>query len=563
MTMKKMFRGITNALVAILGVSLFIPLALAANPVIQNVTISPTPFFSNVPGQTAQLDIQYDYNTGGFATGPVIEQVLASNGKVVYEFGANGADDKATAHYTLKWDGKCNVTYGGAPCTNGNYVDDGQYKIGLSSTTASPPAAVYESALFDVAQTKVPVVTLTSTPATTYVKNSGNYNVNYNLVRNSGSAWIVRLKIKSLSSSDEAVIAEPKTTDGAMTINWDGKFSGTPASAGSYSYDLWAPASVNGYSVESTPLTGNFTITLPGAPTAAVSTLKVTPDPFDPSTGLLNLSYNLSNSTGAATITASVYSSSNLSTPIKTWGFTNQSNGNNSMTWDGKDALNNKVPDGSYVYRVGGNDGANTIANQDLSFTVATAAVSTTCAGFTDVASNDADCPAITYVKSLGAMTGNPDGTFAPQGLLQRDQIMKIVLETFKKFDKVVNYCNGVLPFPDVAESSWAFQYICRAKQIGITTGYQSGPDAGYYRPARSVNRIEFLALVLRNLSETMPANTVASYNDVATGQWFTGYAKYAYDNLLFNKPNLFPTKFMVRVEVARVLYKLHQLGKV
>lgn len=556
-------RGARSIGLAILVAGLFVPLAFAANPLIQTVTISPTPFFSNVPGQAATLDIQYDYNTGGYPTGPVVEQVLSSTGKIVYEFGAVGADDKATGHYTLKWDGKCNVIYNGAPCTNGNYVDNGQYKIGLSSTTASPPAATYESALFDVAQTVAPVVTLTSQPAGVYYKSSGNYSVNYNLVRNSGSAWIVRLKIKSLTSVDEATIAEPKTTDGAMTINWDGKINNIPAAVGSYSYDLWATASVNGYSVESAHLTGNFGVSNPNTPSATISGLTTTPSPFDPGTGLLNLGYTLSNSSGAASINAAVYSSTNLNTALKTWAFTNQSNGNNSMTWNGKDALNNQIPDGTYVYKVGGFDGYSVITEQQTNFSVSTMPAASNCAGFKDVSATDADCPAITYVKSIGAMTGNPDGTFAPQDLLQRDQIMKIVLETFQKYDKQADYCAGVRPFPDVGDTSWAYQYICRAKQLGITTGYQSGPDKGYYRPARTVNRIEFLALVLRNLSDVMPGNDVASYNDVATGQWFTRYAKYAYDHLLFNLPNLFPTNFMIRAEVARVLFKLHQLGKV
>lgn len=562
--MKNIHKGLGSALATVLGLGMFVPLALAANPLIQNVTISPTPFFSNVPNQSATVNIDYDYNTGGYPSAGVIEQIMSSNGKVVYEFGAVGVDSKTTGHYQLKWDGKCNVTYNGAPCTNGNAVDDGKYKVYLYSETASPPAASYESALFDVAVTKSPVVALVGQPASVYYKGTGNYPVNYNITRNSGSDWIVRLKIKSQGGSDEAVVAIPNvTTDGNKTINWDGKFNGNEAALGSYTYDLWAVASVNGYSVESNHLTGNFAISNPNVPTAAVSALSANPNPYDPSNGFISFSYSLSNSSGAAAINASVYSASNLNTALKTWGLSNQSNGTATLTWDGKDALSNKVPNGSYVFKVGGFDGNSVITSQETSFTVSSLPPANNCAGFTDVSSNDADCPAITYVKSIGAMTGNPDGTFAPKDLLQRDQIMKIVLETFKKFEKQSDYCQGSRPFPDVSENDWAFQYICRAKNLGITTGYQSGVDKGFYRPSRTVNRIEFLALVLRNLTEQMPSTSSTSYDDVAVNQWFSGYAKYAYDHMLFNKPNLFPTNFMVRVEVARVLFKLHQLGKV
>ena len=183
------------------------------------------------------------------------------------------------------------------------------------------------------------------------------------------------------------------------------------------------------------------------------------------------------------------------------------------------------------------------------------------CADFSDITMMDADCPAITYVKSIGAMTGNPDGTFDPSGLLQRDQVSKIALETFKKFTATTDYCGGVAPFGDVSETAWAFQYICRAKALGVVTGYLSGPDKGLFKPARSVNRSEFLAIILRNLTETMP--TGSSYSDVSTDSWYAGYAKFSKNNNLFEGSTLSPTNFTTRREVAQVIYKLHSLGKI
>ena len=106
-------------------------------------------------------------------------------------------------------------------------------------------------------------------------------------------------------------------------------------------------------------------------------------------------------------------------------------------------------------------------------------------------------------------------------------------------------------------------QYVCRGKNLGMITGYKSGIDAGFYRPARSVNRVEFLALLLRNVNDAMPGNDESSYNDVVLNQWFTGYAKYSYDHSLFTGSKLYPTNFTTRAEVAKVIYKLHQLGKI
>ncbi len=183
------------------------------------------------------------------------------------------------------------------------------------------------------------------------------------------------------------------------------------------------------------------------------------------------------------------------------------------------------------------------------------------CAGFSDLAASDADCDAISYVKSIGAMTGNPDGTFDPAGLLQRDQIAKIALEAFGNFSGSADYCAGQSPFPDVTAADWAYQYICRAKALAVVTGYEAGADAGYFRPARSVNRAEFLAIILRNLGEIMP--TGSSYTDVHSTDWFADYAKYSKDNSLFTGSTLKPANFTSRREVAQVLYKLHNLGKI
>lgn len=566
--LKKFQKGAAYLLSISLGVGMVMPLAQAivppisqgpTPPQIQNVTYSPTTFYTQVPGENAVMTFQYDLTTGNAANAQVTEQILNDQNVVICDFGNIGPDTKTAGHITLTWDGKIHT--GGIE--DGSYPHSPQYKLSLLAHTATAPDATYSSPLFDVKVTAAPVVTLLSTPAGVYYKNSGNYAVNYSLTRNSGSAWTVSLKIKNLSTNDEATVSEPKTTDDNFTINWDGKINNVPAAVGAYSWDLWATAAVNSYSVESTHLTGTLAVSNPNSPSASISNLNVMPSPYDPSNGLATFSYTLSNSSGASSVNAAVYSQNNLNSPLKTWALNNQSNGSTSLTWDGRDAVNSRVPDGVYVFKVGGFDGYTVIITQQTNFTVSSLASANNCAGFTDVSSNNADCPAITYVQNIGAMTGNPNGTFAPQDLLQRDQVIKIILETFNKFDKQVDYCGGQRPFPDVTQNDWSFQYICRAKQLGIATGYLSGPDAGFYRPSRSVNRVEFLALVLRNLADTMPGNNVASYNDVLLNQWFTGYAKYAYDNLLFNHPNLFPTNFMVRVEVARVLFKLHQLGKV
>jgi len=224
------------------------------------------------------------------------------------------------------------------------------------------------------------------------------------------------------------------------------------------------------------------------------------------------------------------------------------------------------VKEGNYIFKVTGTDGGFTLVPQQASFTISKTgpiAGEGNCVNFTDVNAMDADCAAIEYVKSLGAMTGNPNGTFAPDDILQRDQVAKIVLETFELFDKQKDYCAGTAAFPDVLEGEWSYQYICQGKLLQMITGYTAGVDKGFYRPARTVNRVEFLALLLRNLDETMPADTSTSYADVEAGNWYSGYAKYSKDNGLFTGSKLNPTNFVSRREVADIIYKLHLKAKI
>ncbi len=231
------------------------------------------------------------------------------------------------------------------------------------------------------------------------------------------------------------------------------------------------------------------------------------------------------------------------------------------LTWNGENELGDVVEDGSYkvlveISNTNGDDSDEVTVDVDTSGYIG-------CAGYSDVPASHSSCEAIEYMQSLGAMTGNPDGTFAPDDYLQRDQVAKIVLETFGLFDGAEDYCGGEEPFPDVTSSDWAYQYICRGVELGMITGYEGGDDAGYYRPARSVNRVEFLALTLRNLTDDMPDLSSTSYDDVEADQWYSGYAKYSYDNSLFTGANLYFSQFTKRAEVADVIYALHNLGKI
>ena len=181
--------------------------------------------------------------------------------------------------------------------------------------------------------------------------------------------------------------------------------------------------------------------------------------------------------------------------------------------------------------------------------------------GYKDLLTTDPDYAAFQYLYGKGIITGNPDGTVNPNGNVQRDQTAKIILKAFQPvFNETTDYCNKVGPFPDVLLSNWAANYVCYSVQHSIITGYLGGIDKGYFRPGRTVNWAEFAVLVTRNIHEVIPSNSSSSYPNVPTNQWFSGAAAYFKNNELTNVFAL--NQPMTRRQVAEILYKLHQLGK-
>lgn len=551
-------------------IALWMPAAHAANTAstVSALSVSPYPFYTSIPGVSPlpTATLSYTLQKGGYASAMVTEQIKDAEGNVVYYWGSDIAEDtKAGADgvVTLAWDGKANTGI-----KSGEYVSTGTYTFYVKSHVATDPDSE-ETKTFKVEKTIVPSINLFSTAPAIYYTGSGNYTLNYVLAVGSGNMPIVHLTIngpKNNSAKDVIITDDTKTQDGSYAITWDGKINNTPAPAGDYSFKLNATNSVNGNTTYSTDITGTFKVSNNEQPSPVISNVASDPTTFDNNNESIDLNYTLGNSVGLTTINAAIYESTDLTKTVQSWQFTSQASGSNTITWDGKNKDEILVEEGNYIFKVWGTDGNFTLVPQQSSFTISTDAPvvdEEKCAGFSDVSATDPDCDEIKYVKSLGAMTGNSDGTFAPDDILQRDQIAKIVLETFGLFNKQNDYCLGVPAFPDVLETEWSYQYICRGKLLEMITGYVSGADKGFYRPARTVNRVEFLALLLRNLDETMPPDTSTSYVDVEAGTWYSGYAKYSKDNSLFTGSKLNPTNFVSRREVAEIIYKLHLKGKI
>jgi len=111
---------------------------------------------------------------------------------------------------------------------------------------------------------------------------------------------------------------------------------------------------------------------------------------------------------------------------------------------------------------------------------------------FSDV--TDPNYWAFGYIQKLwesGITTGYPDGTYRPENNVTRAEMAAFLIRAKIGDDFIYE---EMPHFPDVSSDHWAFKYIQKLWESGITTGY---PD-GTYRPENNVTRAEMAAFLGR-----------------------------------------------------------------
>lgn len=109
---------------------------------------------------------------------------------------------------------------------------------------------------------------------------------------------------------------------------------------------------------------------------------------------------------------------------------------------------------------------------------------------YLDAPFRSADAAGISLLTNIGAVQGNPDGTFQPDRTLNRAEFLKIALASHPKI--LVLKSDAERCFLDIARDAWFSPYVCIAKKRGIVGGY---PD-GTFGPGNSVNYAEALKIL-------------------------------------------------------------------
>ena len=142
-------------------------------------------------------------------------------------------------------------------------------------------------------------------------------------------------------------------------------------------------------------------------------------------------------------------------------------------------------------------------------------------AAVSDISGHWAESAISTLVK-MGVVQGYPDGTFRPEGLVNRAEFAKIVARAF-----------GYAPTVDTRfrdmDGHWAEPFVSALDSSEVVTGY---PD-GTFRPAQNVSRAEMAAILARvaQLGKVGEADATAwnpSFRDVDSTHWAYRYVEVA-----------------------------------
>ncbi|MBD3330787.1 hypothetical protein GF354_04635 [Candidatus Peregrinibacteria bacterium] len=169
-----------------------------------------------------------------------------------------------------------------------------------------------------------------------------------------------------------------------------------------------------------------------------------------------------------------------------------------------------------------------------------------------DVGGHDNET-AIQYLYDNGVISGYPDGSFRPDSVVNRAELLKILVGGTGVTPSVSQYNNC---FPDVKDD-WYAPFVCYAKSEGWVDGY---PD-GTFKPEQYVNKVEAIKMVVNSQEYYVP-NTVSGYDtvlfdDIDMNEWYAPYLHTASQRGLLEEEGSFsPEALMRRGQISENIYR-------
>lgn len=382
----------------------------------------------------------------------------------------------------------------------------------------------------------------------------------------------VTLRIKKGSTIVKTLLSNSSQTSGQKIISWNGKDSdGDVVDDGSYTYEIKAYVSGCSEDIESSTVRvvnddsdndDDYENDWPSTDEDLVQDLVVRNEVFDPRDGERStVEFEL---TRRADLKVQVLDGNRVVRTLR--NVQNQSSGDYSYDWDGRDNDGDRVSDDVYTFRVMADDGDDTDTDRayvevDTDGVLIGFPDSARCAGFKDVSVNSPFCKAIELMSKKKIFTGYSDGTFRPYERINRAETAKVVVLALDYDVETSGYFGR--QYNDTIANAWYAPYLEVAKRNDIATGY---PD-GSFRPASTINRVELLRVFLEANRLSLSTCSPQPFEDTPISKdtdWYMKYACYAKYNGLMNSEysnKLYPAEAMTRGDVADLFYDFEVKG--
>ncbi len=141
---------------------------------------------------------------------------------------------------------------------------------------------------------------------------------------------------------------------------------------------------------------------------------------------------------------------------------------------------------------------------------------------FPDVSLDHWAADHIEAIFDAGITSGYIDGTYRPEGLVNRSEMAVFLVRALDGPDADPPI-PAEDPFPDVPVSHWASGWIARLVELGITSGYEDGT----YEPEGRVNRSEMAVFLVRGVdgpAAVPPIPAEDPFPDVPVSHWASGW---------------------------------------
>ncbi|MDD3861453.1 MAG: S-layer homology domain-containing protein [Candidatus Gracilibacteria bacterium] len=178
---------------------------------------------------------------------------------------------------------------------------------------------------------------------------------------------------------------------------------------------------------------------------------------------------------------------------------------------------------------------------------------------FEDVKLEHKNSQAISFLQDSDVISGYLDGSFKPDGKLNRAQLMKILVEGQGITPDPEQYKNC---FPDVADQ-WYAPYVCYGKEVGWVEGFSDGN----FRPESTVNKSQAIKMTIESQGFEVSGEACdrALFKDVSDSVWYGKYVCLGLKKGLLEEDengNYLPTGEITRAQVSENIFRSIVLRK-